>query len=413
MNWSFEMNALIAVGIILIIGLFSGFAARKIRIPTISGYIIIGIIISLSGIIPRGLIDGGLNIITDISLGIIGYLVGGGLYLKKLKKFGKNIAAITPFEALGAWFFVTVSVLLLGPFIIRTGVLGSGSFYSFLPMAIVLGAISCATAPAATLAIVREYGAIGPFTTTLLAIIVLDDAIAVMAYAIGSNVAESLITGFGNISWYEILAVPAIDIFGSLALGAVLGFGLTLVGRFIKKKQQLLAVVIGVIFLSVGISNALGFSSILTNMTMGFIVVNIVKNNEDMFTVVNNIENLIFAMFFTLAGAHFDLSVIKTAGILALVITLARFIGKFVGVRIGGAISHAPVNIKKYLSFGLFPIAGVTIGLSMLIKGHEAFSNIASIMINAILASVIINEIIAPLFTKYAIFKAGEAGKAE
>ncbi len=411
MNWPFEMNALVALGIILVIGLFSGFAARKIRIPTISGYIVIGIIISLSGIIPKELIDGGLNIITDISLGVIGYLVGGGLYLKKLRKFGKNIAIITPFEALGAWLFVTVSVLLLGPVIINTGILGSGSFYSFLPMAIVLGAISCATAPAATLAIVREYGAIGPFTTTLLAIIVLDDAIAVIAYAIGSNVAESLIIGFQNISWYKILAVPAIDIFGSIILGAALGFGLTLVGRFIKKKQQLLAVVIGIIFLSVGISNALGLSSILTNMTIGFIVVNMMKKNEDMFAVINNLESLIFAMFFTLAGAHFDFSVIKTAGILAVVITLARFIGKFVGVRIGGAISHAPAKISKYISFGLFPIAGVTIGLSMLIKENEAFSGIASIMVNTILAAVIINEIIAPLFTKYAIFKAGEANR--
>jgi len=277
MNWGFEMNAILAVGLIVIIGLSGGFAARKLKFPTISGYIIIGVIISLLRIIPKELINGGLNIITDISLGIIGYLVGGGLYLKKLKKFGKNIVAITPFESLGAWVFVTISVLFLGPFIIRTGVANPGSFYSYLPMAIVLGAISCATAPAATLAIVREYGAIGPFTTTLLAIIVLDDAVAVIAYAVGSNVAESLITGFQNISWYRMLAVPAVDIIGSILLGTVLGFGLTYISRFIKKKPQLLAVVAGTIFLCVGVSNALGLSSILANMTMGFIVVNRMK----------------------------------------------------------------------------------------------------------------------------------------
>ena len=411
MNWSFEMNALLAVGLIVVIGLFGGFAARKLKFPTISGYIIIGIIISLLNIIPEELINGELNIITDISLGVIGYLVGGGLYLRKLKKFGKNIAAITPFEALGAWVFVTITVLLLGPFIIGTGVPSPDSFYSYLPMAIVLGAISCATAPAATLAIVREYGAIGPFTTTLLAIIVLDDAIAVIAYAIGSNVAESLIIGFQSISWYRMLVVPAVDIIGSILLGTVLGFGLTYIGRFIKKKPQLLVVVVGAIFLCVGASNALGLSSILANMTMGFIIVNRMKSSEDMFGVVHNIEGVIFAMFFTLAGAHFDFSIIKTAGILAAVIVLARFIGKFIGVKIGGSISHAPAEIKKYLSLGLFPIAGVTIGLAMLIKEYQAFSNIAGIMINAILASVIINEIIAPPLTKYAIFKVGEAFK--
>lgn len=413
MDWNFEVNAILAVGIIVIIGLLGGFAARKLKFPTISGYIIIGIIISLLHIIPKELINGGLNIITDISLGVIGYLVGGGLYLKKLKKFGKNIAIITPFQALGAWVFVTISVLFLGPFIIRTGVANPGSFYSYLPMAIVLGAISTATAPAATLAIVREYGAMGPFTTTLLAIIILDDAFAIIAYAISLNVAESLITGFQNISWYRMLMIPAIDITGSILLGTALGFGLTYISRFIKKKQQLLAVVVGAIFLCVGVSKALELSSILANMTMGFIVVNMIKDNEDMFGVINNMEVIIFAMFFTLAGAHFDLGVIKTAGILAVVITLARFLGKFVGAKLGGAVSHAPAEVRKYLGFGLFPIAGVTIGLAMLIREHQAFSNIASIMINAILASVIINEIIAPPLTKYAIFKAGEAGRRE
>jgi len=414
MDWDFKVNAILAVGIIVTIGLFGGFAAKKLKFPTISGYIIIGIIISLSHIIPEELINGGLDIITDISLGIIGYLVGGGLYLKKLKKFGKNIAMITPFEALGAWIFVTVSVFFLGPFIIKTGAASSGTLYSYyLPMAIVLGAISCATAPAATFAIVREYKAMGPFTTTLLAIIVLDDAVAVIAYAVGSNVASSLITGFQNISWYRMLMIPLIDIFGAIILGAAVGFGLSYVGRFIKKKQQLLAIVAGAIFICVGASKALGLSSILANMTMGFVVVNRMNNNESMFGVIHNIEVIIFAMFFTLAGAHFDISVIKAAGILAAVITFARFVGKFVGVRVGGAISHAPPEVSKYLGFGLFPIAGVTIGLAMLVKEYQAFSSISSIMINGILASVIINEIIAPFLTRYAIFKVGEAGRKD
>lgn len=413
MEWDFEFNAILAVGIIVIIGLFAGFAAKKVKFPTISGYIIIGIIISLSGIIPRELIDGGLDIITDISLGIIGYLVGGGLYLKKLKKFGKNIITITPFEALGAWIFVTVSVLFLGPLIIKSGPAGSGSFLYFLPMAIVLGAISCATAPAATLAVVSEYKAMGPFTTTLLAIIVLDDAVAVMAYAVGSNIASCMITGFENISLYEMLAVPAIDILGSILLGSLIGLGLSFIGRFVKKKQQLLALIAGSVFLCVGASKALGLSGILASMTMGFMVVNRMNNNEDMFGVIHNIEVVIFAMFFTLAGAHFDIGVIKTAGILAVVLTFARFAGKYAGVRIGGAVSNAPSEFRKYLSFGLFPIAGVTIGLAMLIKQYKAFSDISGIMINAVIASVIINEIIAPFLTRYAIFKVGEAGRKD
>jgi len=413
MRWGFEYNVILAVGIIVIIGIFGGFAARKLKFPTISGYIIIGIIISLLNIIPRELIDGGLDIITDISLGIIGYLVGGGLYLKKLKKIGKDIAIITPFEALGAWIFVALSVVFLGPFIINTSLSNAASFYDYLPMAIVLGAISCATAPAASLAIVREYKAMGTFTTTMLAIIVLDDAFAVMAYAVGSNFACSLITGLKNISWYDMLMTPIIDILGSILIGAAIGFGLSFVGSRIKKTQQLLAVVAGAIFLCVGASEALGLSSILANMIMGFVVVNMMSDNKDMFGVINNMEVVIFAMFFTLAGAHFNINVIKTAGILALVITFARFVGKYVGVRLGGSISHAPQGVSRYLSFGLFPIAGVTIGLALLIKEYSEFSDISNIMINAILASVIINEIFAPFLTRYAIFKVGEAGKKD
>ena len=413
MHFSFEMNSILTIGLFIIIGIFGGFAARKIKVPTISGYIIIGIILSLSSIIPKEIIYDKLDIITDVSLGVIGYLVGGGLYLKRLKQFGKNIAIITPFEALGAWIFVTIPVVFLGPFIIKIDSPNPSLLHTFLPIAIVLGAISCATAPAASLAIIREYRASGPFVTTLLAIIVLDDALAVIAYSIGSNVAESLMTGFHNISWSNMLLTPSIDIIGSILLGAALGFGLSFVGKYIKKKPQLLAVVLGTIFLCIGAAKALGLSSILVNMTMGFIVVNRMRNSEDMFGVINNIEGIIFAMFFTLAGAHFDYTVIKTAGLLAIVIVVGRFIGKYVGVNIGASISRAPSSIKKYLGFGLFPIAGVTIGLAMIIKQHPAFSSIESIMVNAILASVIINEIIAPPLSKFAIFKAGEAFKKD
>ncbi len=413
MHFSFEMNSILTIGLFIIIGIFGGFAARKIKVPTISGYIIIGVILSLSGIIPREIIYDKLDIITDVSLGVIGYLVGGGLYLKRLKQFGKNIAIITPFEALGAWMFVTIPVAFLGPFIIKIDSPNPSLLHTFLPIAIVLGAISCATAPAASLAIIREYRASGPFVTTLLAIIVLDDAIAVIAYSIGSNVAESLMTGFHNISWSNMLLTPSIDIISSILLGAALGFGLSFVGKYIKKKPQLLAVVLGAIFLCIGAAKALGLSSILANMTMGFIVVNRMRNSEDMFGVINNIEGIIFAMFFTLAGSHFDYTVIRTAGLLAAVIVVGRFIGKYVGVNIGASISRAPSSIKKYLGFGLFPVAGVTIGLAMIIKQHPAFSSIESIMVNAILASVIINEIIAPPLSKFAIFKAGEAFKKD
>jgi NhaP-type Na+/H+ or K+/H+ antiporter len=415
MDSNFEFNVILTIGIFLVIGFFGGLAARKINIPTISGFIIVGIILSLLNIIPRELIDGELNIITDVSLGIIGYLVGGGLYLKRLKQFGKHISVIAFSQAIGSWVFVTIILAFLCPFIMRIDGNNTYSFISCLPIAIVVGAISCATAPAASLAVIHEYKATGPFTTTLLAIIVIDDAIAVIAYSIGVNVADSMIIGLKNISLSQMLLTPIIDIFGAIILGTILGFGLVFIGKFIKRIQQLLVIVLGTVFLCIGLSNLLGLSSILANMVMGFIVVNRMFESEKMFEAVHNIEGVIFAMFFTLAGAHFDYSILKTSGIIAVILVISRFLGKFVGVNIGASISKAPVSFKKYLTFGLFPKAGVTIGLALLIKEHVALANanVVNIVINAIIASVILNELIAPPLIKFALIKSGEAYKKD
>jgi len=415
MDFNFEFNVVLTIGIFLVVGFFGGLAARKIKFPTISGFIIVGVILSLLNIIPRELIDGELNIITDISLGIIGYLVGGGLYLKRLKQFGKSISIITFYQAIGAWVFVTAIIAFLCPFLIRIDGSGTHSFTSFLPIAIIVGAISCATAPAATLAVIHEYRAAGPFTTTLLAIIVLDDAIAVIAYSIGANIADSLIIGLSNISLYKMFLAPIIDIFGAIALGTLLGFGLTFVGKFVKRMPQMMVIVLGTVFLCTGLSDALGFSNILANMVMGFIVVNRMVESEKMFEAVHDIEGVIFAMFFTLAGTHFDYTILKISGIIALVLVISRILGKYVGVIIGASISKSPAIFKKYLTLGLFPIAGVTMGLALLINEHIPLidANIANVFINGIITSVIINELISPPLIKLALVKSGEAYKKD
>lgn len=405
------MNSILTVGLLIIVGLFGGFFARKIKFPTISGYIIIGICLSLLNVIPKESISGKLDVITDVSLGIIGYLVGGTLDLKRLKKFGKDIILITPSQLMGAWVVVTLLIAFLGPLTVKLGIPNPNFYRTYLPLAIVIGAISCATAPAATVAVIREYGAKGPLTNTLLPIIALDDALCIIAYAICLSIADALIAGLGTISFYEMLIFPLSDIAGSILLGIGFGFALIYLSRFAKTKQRLLAMVLGMILLCVGTAKALNVSSILTNMTMGFVIINRMKHHENMFKVIDDIEDVVFAMFFTLAGAHFDLGSIKVAGILGLLIFVGRCIGKFEGARIGASISHAPGVIKKYLGFGLLPTAGVAVGLAMLAKQHPAFSTIGNIMISAILVSVMINELIAPPLTKYALFKAGEAFK--
>jgi len=389
----------------VVAGLLGGLAAGKLKFPRITGYIIIGILLSpsLLNIIPKETV-GNLDIITDIALGFIAYLIGGSLHWESFRKLGKNIGTILPFEALGAWFLVTLVLALLGHLIIPNQTF----WQTYFPMAFIIGAVSCATAPAATMAVISQYKAKGPLTTTLLAVVALDDAVAVIAFAIASGICQPLVNG-GSISLYQMLGIPFLHIFESIALGIVFAIALIYISRLVRSRELLLVVVFGMIMLCAGVTSYLGVSSILANMIVGFIVVNRVKRKE-MFLVVEEIEDVLFAMFFVLAGLHFDLSVLKVAGILALLIVLARCLGKYIGARTGGKVSHAPDSVKKYLGLALLPKAGVTIGLALL--AALEFPTFGAVMLNAVLASTIMNELIAPPLSKYAIFKAGEASEA-
>jgi len=396
------VNLLLAIGIIVVAGFLGGLAAEKLKLPRITGYIIVGVLLSpsLLNIIPEEVIVN-LDVITEIALGFIAYLIGGSLKIESLRGLGKSIAWIVPFEALGAWFLVTLALVLFGHLIIPNGTF----WQTYFPMAFIIGAIACATAPAATMAIISEYKAKGPLTTTLLAVVALDDAIAVIIFAVALGISQPLINGI-DISAYHILATPLLYIVESIAIGAVFAIALVYISRLVKTRELLLVIVFGMIMLCAGVTIYLGVSSILANMVLGFVVVNKVKR-KDMFVVVEEIEDVLFAMFFVLAGLHFDLSVMKVAGILALVIVLARYAGKYSGARTGARIAHAPDAIRKYLGLALLPQAGVAIGLSLL--AALEFPTFGAILLNGMLAAVIINELVTPPLTKYALFKAGEA----
>jgi len=397
------MNLILAVGIMIVLGFLGGLALGKLKFPMITGYIIIGVLLSpsLLNIIPRETV-GELDIITNVALGIIAYLIGGSLHWADLQRLAKSIIYIVPFESLGAWFLVTLVLASLGSLIIP----GETFWQTYFPMAFVIGAISCATAPAATMAIISEYRAKGPFTTTLLAVVGLDDAIAVIAFAIASGISQPLVNDAGSISFYQMLGIPFLHIAESISIGIVFAIVLMYISRLARTRELLLVVVFGMIMLCTGVSTYLGLSLILANMVVGFVIVNKVTRRE-MFEVVGEIEDVVYVMFFVLAGLHFDLSVMKFAGMLALLIVLTRCLGKYMGVRVGATISHAPDNVKNYLGFALLPTAGVAVGLVLL--ASTQFPTFGVVMLNAVLAATIINELIAPPLSKYAIFKAGEA----
>lgn len=407
-----DSHPLFAIGLLLLCGYLGGRLANRFKFPRVSGYIMAGLLLSssVSGIIPLDLVEDKLFIITDIALSIIAYAIGGSLSIAKLKRLGKSILWINFTQAFGALIVSFTLVLLLTPFIIGAKVLGIDLLTGYLPLSLIIGAISVATAPAAILAIVHEYGAKGPFTTTLLGIVALDDATAIIMYAFAGAAAGAL-TGMNNASLLNVAVEPVTEIFGSLVIGVIFGFILVRTVSWVKKRESLLVVILGTIFLCTGISMELGLSPLLTNMMVGFFTVNRAKHSHDLFDTLGNIEEPIFALFFTVAGAHFDIKVLKFAGLISLVLVFGRFLGKLIGTRLGANLSHAPTVVKKYLGLSLLPKAGVTIGLAFMARPLFKDAFLYDIMINAVLGSVIINELIAPPLVKYALLKAGEVHK--
>ncbi|MFC2014159.1 cation:proton antiporter, partial [Chloroflexota bacterium] len=376
-------------------------------LPRIIGYIVVGVLFSPSvlNVVPAATIDN-LEIVTLIALSLVAYSIGSSLCIETIRNLAKGIAWITFLQSVGAWFLVTLVLTFVAPFVLPVPYATLYNFY--FPMALVIGAIASATAPALTLAMLHEYKAKGPFTTTLLAIVALDDAVAIIAFAIAVGIAHPILVGDAGFSLYQMLGAPFLEITGSIALGAVFGFALLYLCKLAKHSGLLLVLVLGVLTLCGGIAEFFGLSLLLSNMTVGFVMANRDKSNET-FAVIEGIEDVVFTAFFVLAGLHFNVEVMKIAGVFAVMLFVVRFGGKYFGTMLGAHISHSPPMFKKYLGLTLTPQAGVAIGLALCVKSVCAdFPTFVDILVNTILASVIISELASPPIVKYAIFKTGE-----
>ena len=402
-------HPLLAVGLLLILGYWGGRAANALKLPRVSGYLVAGMLLSpsFSNILSRRLIDRDLYIITEMALGIIAYTIGGSLVFERLKRLGKSIVWITLSQAGGAFLLTAAFLIPAMPFL--TGLRGSGYdlIGTYLPMALVIGAISIATAPGATLAIITELKASGPFTTTLLGVIALDDGLAIIFFALAGTAAHALINP-GAVPWMTMVVGALGEIGFSLLLGILAGMVLKCMARLVRRREALLMVILGTLFSTSGAAALLGLSPLLANMVMGFIIVNLELRHHDFFLVVEEIEEPMYGLFFGLAGAHIDLGLLKSAGLLAIAIVVARVTGKLLGTWAGAKISQAPKNVRRYLGLALLPKAGVTIGLVLIAREIFPLPLVASILVNAVIGSVIINELIAPPLVKYALLKAGE-----
>jgi Kef-type K+ transport system membrane component KefB len=400
-------HPLFYLGILILCGYAGGRVAHALNLPRISGYIFAGMLLSPSttGILGADILENDLSLITDIALGIIAFSIGGTLKFDKLKKLGQVIVVIAFVQAFVVAFLVSASVILIFPHLPGAGIEPGNSL---IAVGILLGAICAATAPAAVLGVVHEYKSKGPMTTVLLGVITLDDGITLVLFSMAAGIAGGL--GGKGASLVQIgLVEPGKEIGAALLIGAVAGVLLRLAVPIIRRRKALLGLILGTILLTSGIALTLHTSSLLACMTLGLVLVNTMSQPEPWLDVIETIEEPLFAMFFVLAGAHLKIDALAAAGTLAAVIITVRTVGKLGGAYLGGVLSTASDSVKKYLPMGLLPQAGVSIGLVLAAKEYVGDLSAARIMVNAILASVIINELISPLLVKTALIKSGEA----
>lgn len=394
-------HTLIVIAVAMACGLAASRGARALKLPNVTAFLVAGLVIgpSVLGLISREQ-AASLSIIPDAALGFIAFSIGSEFKLSYLKQIGKAPITITVFQGLSTAILLDVGLIALG-FLIP-GFFSDRSLV--VPVSLMLGAIGLATAPAATLMVVRQYKADGPLTRMLLPVVAMDDALGLMVFSISSSVASALLGG--RLTVQSMLLTPLYEIGGSLALGVLLGFAVTLAARFFRSRGNKLALAIAAVFAGVGLCDLLDFSSLLVCMMIGAVVVNYCPQQQPIMEQTDRFTPPLFLLFFVLSGADLDLSVLPSVGLLGIAYILLRSVGKWSGAMMGAAAVHSDVAVRKYLGLTLLPQAGVAIGMAQLVLARfPQFGN----KINAIvLAATLIYELVGPVITKVALIKAGE-----
>lgn len=386
---------------------------KPLKLPSVTAYLVAGVLIGPYCIGALG-IDGlgfpthdsvtALSIVSDVALGFIAFSIGNEFRLEDLKKTGKQAFVIGILQALGALLIVDV-VLIVMHFIMPDKI--------SVAQAITLGAIATATAPAATLMVVRQYKAKGPLTKLLLPIVALDDAVGLVAFAVSFGIAKTLVSG--EVDLVSILVNPLVEIIASLLLGAIMGFVLTKLEKLFNSNTNRLNLSIAFVFITVAISMLdfrigavhIQFSSLLVCMMLGTIFCNICPLAHDLMGSADKWTSPLLALFFVISGAELELSVFTDISIviIGIVYIVFRCIGKYYGAAFSAKLTKCSPEICKYLGITLFPQAGVALGMcaTAMSLGAEG-----SLIRNITLFAVLIYELFGPLFTRMALTAAGE-----
>ena len=404
------MNGILATGLVIMLGYVLGELVRKFGLPRVSGYIVAGLLLNprITGFVSLSFVDS-MGTITDLSLAILTFAIGGTLAFGPLKELGKKILFIALGEAQLSAFLVTVGCLVTLPFLLPE----AGNFWTMTaPLAVLLGSLASPTDPSATLAVVRQYRAKGMVTFSIMASAALDDALGILNYSLGIVVAVVLITH--HVEGVSTILEPLIAIGGALGLGFVSGLAFRYVPKWLRGESDGLqiALLLGTLGLCYGVSAMLDLDQLLATMAMGMTVVNTARRQErhHVFHLLEeSVEPIVFIVFFTVSGMLLDVEVLIQYLPVVLLFVLFRTIGKLVGANLGARLGKASRNVRRYTGWGLIPQGGIVIGLALLVQQEPALASISHILLNVIIGATVIHELVGPLTAKLAIMKSGEA----
>ena len=407
------MNTLLPVSIALLAGLIMTRVFKPLKLPSVTAYLIAGVLIGpycLGALNIEGLGFTSLeevskmSVISDIALGFIAFSIGNEFRLEELKQTGKQATIIGIFQALAATLCVDVALYVLH--LIMPDKLT-------VPQLLTLGAIATATAPAATLMVVRQYKAKGPLTSLLLPIVALDDAVGLIVFAVCFGIAKTLVSG--TVDFVSIFINPLVEIVASLALGSVMGWVLTQLEKLFNSNTNRLNLTIAMVFVTTALSGLefhlgpvhVGFSSLLVCMMLGTVFCNTCPLSQDVMTASDKWTSPLFALFFVVSGAELQLSVFKDSAIImiGIIYVIFRCLGKYLGAHYSAKATHCSPEICKYLGITLFPQAGVALGMCATAMQLGEQGNLIR---NITLFAVLIYELVGPLMTKDALMKSGE-----
>lgn len=393
------MHTLLILAAAMAAGLALSRLMKVLNLPNVTGYLIAGIIIGpfvLKLITPTDIQD--TKIITTTALGFIAFSIGGEFKLSFLKKLGKQIVVITVVQALVTVILVTLAMLLVP---------GDNR----IARALLLGAIAAATAPAATLLVVRQYKAKGPVTDTLLPVTAFDDAIGLMIFSLCFALAQVFVSG-AELTAQAVVLNPLREIALSLLVGGAVGGLLALVTRFFRSDANRLCLMLASVFACVALSDMWDLSSLLTCMMLGAVYANLRNDSVRLLQLCEGWTPALFMLFFVLSGAELDFSILLTVGLAGVVYIAARSVGKYSGAYLGSAMSNAEPTVRKFLGVTLLPQAGVAIGMAQMVAASPDLAPIAPQVVTVALFATLVYELIGPVLTKLALTKAGEIKKA-